>query len=562
MNEDAEYQNFVENYFDTGVSEVPAGCSSELRERCLFFLRMSADESPDGVSHELGVRSVVDLFAAGGSCPDMTLAIPDHQPPPVPAETGERYVVEKEIARGGMGRILLAYDRDFRRRIAMKMILRSTADSIPTSRFLEEAQATAQLEHPNIAPVYDLDVDANNSPFFTMKWIRGQDLKEIIETGGDDYSLTRLLQILQQVAMAVHFANSRGVVHRDLKPQNIMVGDFGEVLVVDWGLAKVTGVKKTVTLEGARPDAEEISTKRADEGFATLDGTIQGSPSYLAPEHARGEISAIDARTDVFGLGTILYEILTGCVLYEDSSVGEVLLRARQCEIEPPRKRAPERNIPARLEEICVRALAADKEARFQSAEELHNALQNYIEGKIDAKRRAAEALRLREIADELGDRLKDAEVRAAARKRQEEEVRAAVRDSDPEEKKKPLWDLAEKSHGLKEEVQSAFNRTTSAYLAVLSIQPDDPQARPALAGLYYDRLVDAEDRNDAEAATLYENLVAQYHAGHFDVELQGGGGCGPRAIPPEPAYASAVSRSVGCCSSRPTGKTSARLRS
>ncbi|MBI4607094.1 MAG: serine/threonine protein kinase, partial [Planctomycetes bacterium] len=372
MTPDELYRDFVERYFEGGSSDVPADWPEDLRARCLFFLKVA-----EGGPAPAGERSVVAELSKAGVTSGVELEPPGGPPPPAPqAETGsgERYVFEGEIARGGMGRILLAYDRDFRRRIAVKVSLATAADRRRASRFLEEAQATAQLEHPNIPPVYDLGIDAKGSAYFTMRWIRGRNLKDIIAARTGELSLVRLVQILAQAAMGVHFAHTRGVIHRDLKPHNIMVGDYGEVLVVDWGLAKVLR-------RHGEPAEEEppVSTARAEGEEPTLDGTVQGSLAYMAPEQAWGDTAAIDVRTDVFGLGAVLYEVLTGTPPRVQRSLPALLEAARLEEVEPPRQRAPSAGVPPQLEEAARKALALRKEDRYQSAKELHDALQAFI---------------------------------------------------------------------------------------------------------------------------------------------------------------------------------------
>ncbi|MBI4602588.1 MAG: protein kinase [Planctomycetes bacterium] len=518
MSEEALFEEFLERYCGSGQADIPADWPEALRDRCLFFVRML--ESSQGGKIELPAgRSVVALLEESGAAAELTLPAPAGVLPPAPAKGGERYAIEREIARGGMGRVLLAYDRDFRRRVALKVMLGKMQESRRAARFVEEAQATAQLEHPNIAPVYDLGVDPSGSPYFTMKWIRGRDLAEVLRSGAQGFSLVRLVQVLQQAALGVCFAHSRGVVHRDLKPQNVMVGDYGEVLVVDWGLAKVLRRPG----EGAVPGREAlVSTERAERGEVTLEGSVHGSPAYMSPEQARGDAAEIDERTDVFGLGAILYEILTGSPPYGESSVQAALGRARRGDLRPPREAAPGRTIPDALDAACRRALSPRKEDRFQKALELHDALQAFIEGIHDAERRAAEATRLREAADALRADLRRAEAEEAAAHRHSDHVRATLADHDTEEQKRPLWEASARAGAAREEAQAAFVRAAAAYLAVLSIDPSDAQARAALASLYRERLLAAEERCDREAASLYQGLVAQYDDGRHRIELEG----------------------------------------
>ncbi|MBI4604197.1 MAG: serine/threonine protein kinase, partial [Planctomycetes bacterium] len=355
------YEDFVERYYETGAAEVPGSWPPGLRERCLFFLKVV-----EGGSGAVGSRSVLAALGAGGVRAALTLAGPEPLPAQELSSGPERYVLEREIGRGGMGRVLLAYDRDLRRRVAMKVLRDGAGSPLRASRFLEEAQATSQLEHPNIAPVYDVGIDPSGAPFFTMKWVRGRDLEEVLRSGAGDASAIRLVQILQQAAMGVDFAHSRGVVHRDLKPQNVMVGDYGEVHVVDWGLAKVLRRAEAAAERAEGPErggtaGDAVATGRP-AGLLTLNGTVLGSVAYMAPEQARGDVRSVDPRTDVFGLGAILYRILTGQAPYPESDIAAALARARRGDVTPPSVAAPDRSFPGELERICRKALAARPE--------------------------------------------------------------------------------------------------------------------------------------------------------------------------------------------------------
>jgi serine/threonine-protein kinase len=516
--DDDLYFDFVERCSSGEELEIPEGWSAELKERCRFFLdvirgrsggfaRPSVVAVLESQSLEAGATRRPE---SGGGAPGLELSA-----------RLDRYVVEGEIASGGMGRILLCYDRDFRRRVAMKVIKRSTDPQAEHARFLEEAQATAQLEHPNIGPVYDLGLDGFGSPYFTMKWIRGRNLDDLLRDPKAELTLIRRLQILQQVAMGVDFAHSRGVVHRDLKPQNVMVGDFGEVLVVDWGLAKVLGRPESEA-EGEDERDGAVTTSRAEEGVVSLRGTVKGSLPYMAPEQARGEVGSIDARTDVFGLGAILYVLLTGVAPHEGGTAGEVFARARRGEVVPPSRRAPERHVPAELDAIALKALARRREDRYASARDLHEALQRYVEGVHDRERRAKEAARLLAEAGRKRADLAAAATQESELRRRESELRAAVLSHDPVEKKRALWSAVEELRRASEAAARRFSDTVAAYHSVLSIEPQDPAAREALAELYFERLEDSERRGDRETSRIYEGLVRQWGVERFEVLLSG----------------------------------------
>lgn len=249
-------------------------------------------------------------------------------------EAGEkgysRYTVGEAVARGGMGIILRAKDLSIRRTVAMKVMLSEKSPSRErVLRFIEEARVTGQLQHPGIVPVYEFSVNAHGGLFYTMKFVQGETLKDILEhirQGDretiDKYSLSQLLNLFLKVCDAVAFAHAKGVVHRDLKPENIMTGDYGEVLVLDWGLAKVlghgpdrTGAKRADDdLEHVPAGPMDIDSLRWDEdaeSLLTMDGQIMGTPRFMAPEQVRGKADAIDSRTDIYALGAILYNILT-----------------------------------------------------------------------------------------------------------------------------------------------------------------------------------------------------------------------------------------------------------
>lgn len=308
------------------------------------------------------------------------------------AKAGEetKYIVDKQIGLGGMGVVLETVDQDIRRKVAMKVMLPTQKNNIILiKRFLEEAQITGQLEHPNIVPIYEIGIDDNSKAYFTMKLVRGETLESVINKIANNdraylkkYTLGALVQMFMKVCDGISYAHHKGVLHRDLKPDNIMLGDFGEVMVMDWGISKVLG------REDIYPEDSPLSFRVKDSDFRTIDGQILGTPSYMSPEQARGEVSELDERMDIFSLGAILYNILTYHPPYEGTSSQEKLSKAQTHDVIPPDIRAPKNNIPVELSAICMKAMAFDKKDRYSKVSDLKNDLQLYLDGKsVSAKR-------------------------------------------------------------------------------------------------------------------------------------------------------------------------------
>ncbi len=288
------------------------------------------------------------------------------------------YKIEGEIARGGMGVVYAAIDRAFGRKVAVKVML----PGMSASAFDREARITARLPHPGIPPVHALGALSDGRPFLAMKLIRGDTLKDLLERRADATAdRARLLAAFEQMCQAVGYAHAQGIVHRDLKPANVMVGAFGEVQVMDWGLAKEIG--------GAEPEATVPDASGALEDIAaTVAGQIKGTPAYMAPEQARGE--AVDARADVFALGGILAAILTGKPPFAGNSVLDTIISAAQAELGDTFARLDASGVDAQLVVLCKRCLAAKPNDRFANGTSLTEAVAAYRAG-VDARLRKAE---------------------------------------------------------------------------------------------------------------------------------------------------------------------------
>jgi eukaryotic-like serine/threonine-protein kinase len=292
----------------------------------------------------------------------------------------DRFDDRGEIGRGGLGVVRKTFDRALRRMVAVKSLLDPAADAEVRARFAREAQICGQLDHPNIIPIYDVACEAASGlvEAFAMKLIEGTTFADLIHAGDEAAAeprrRERLLQVFLKVCDAIAFAHSRGVVHRDLKPQNVMVGAYGEVYVTDWGSAIVVreaqaAAETAIDLAPALPDRPDVT------------GALTGTLCYMAPEQAHGRIRAIDARTDVFGLGGMLYELLTRQPPYAGTSPVETFERAKAGRVPPPDERAPDAELPRALCRVAMRALAVSPDARHQTVAELKADIESFIRG-------------------------------------------------------------------------------------------------------------------------------------------------------------------------------------
>lgn len=298
----------------------------------------------------------------------------------VPTESG-RYSRLHVHGVGGIGRVWLTRDGILGRQVALKELRPETAQHpVMRSRFLEEARITGQLEHPGIIPVYELVPQGDSGPpFYTMRFVRGNTLTRELrdyhqrrkQGQATPLDLRTLLNAFVAVCNTVAYAHSRGVVHRDLKGQNVVLGDFGEVIVLDWGLAKVMNRPESAA------DVPAVNLEQGAEREATLQGQALGTPAYMAPEQAAGRLDQIDARTDVYGLGAILYELLTDQPPFTGTDTNDVLYKVQFSE--PKRPSQLVAGVPPALQAICLKALAREPDARYPSAAELARDMQRWL---------------------------------------------------------------------------------------------------------------------------------------------------------------------------------------
>lgn len=447
-----------------------------------------------------------------------------------------RYRVRGEIGRGGMGRVLLAEDPELGRVVAIKILLDpSSIHHDHLQRFVAEARITSQLEHPNIIPVHDLGVTDEGQLYFVMKRVVGHGLDQVIlelaagkpETT-EHWTRRRLLTTFVQLCNAVGYAHERGVLHRDLKPANVMLGRFGEVMLMDWGVARL--LKQ---LEDNPPEDDpvvlETITLAPNTTGNTLEGATVGTPGFLAPEQAYGDFSKLGPFSDVWSLGAILYELITYKPAFVGTSAIQLLYEAAQSSPEDPRVRAPQLSVPDEIAEICLRSLARLPQDRFHTALELGEAVEAFLEGS----RRKEAAGRHVASADRSWSRYRGLE---GERNKLASRVKLLSETI-------PTWaSLAEKAEVLSsrgrldrlgEERGEMFERVVSSCEQALTHDPGNPGAHSLLAQVHYSRFEETERRGDLEGMRAAERRVRRYDDGSFAPLIRGIGAVTLRTDPP-----------------------------
>lgn len=459
-----------------------------------------------------------------------------------------RYDDLGELGIGGMGEVRKIRDRTLNRTLAMKIIHpQLLSKHNVTSRFIEEAQIGAQLQHPNIVPIHEMGRLDDGRLYFTMKEVKGRPFGDAIaevhaavkdkrwQTTISGWSLRRLIVAFHDVCRAVAYAHSKGVLHRDLKPENIMLGEYGEVLVVDWGIAKVLGRRDLAAEAG---DLDVVSTDRSKAGVnMTKVGQVAGTPAYMSPEQARGEINKLDERTDIYALGTILYEILTGHPAYEGVTGLEIL---RKVISGPPQSirstsdttsssttfffddinvlenvEKSELPLPDELVHICERSMQREIHARYASAKDLADAVSDWLDG---AKKRE-QALQVVNEALEFDQRCEDLDIEAQKLLEEVTEGLKDIPDWETESVKAKWWEKEQKALKIRAQSNLLYIAQEHLLKGALTHKSDLEEAHIALVNRYKSEHEKAEKAKDTDKISQTEIGLREHasslHDGH-----------------------------------------------
>ncbi len=421
---------------------------------------------------------------------------------------GNRYKKLSMLGKGGLGEVMACDDMVLMRTVAVKAgYQKGDIDSYSTKVILaREARIIANLEHPNIIPIYDAGDDPLRGPFYVMRQVTDTSLELILhqrKTGEGnpfDYTLNRLLRYFLQVCNAVDYAHHRGVIHCDIKPANILLGDYGEVLLVDWGLAQ-----------------------SRNHPLGVRGGTL----GYMAPEQMDPTIERLDWRTDVFALGAIIYEILCGTPAFDEArssditSIGKDPKRIYKLPPPPSTRVSSGVEIPREVEDICMQAIAVDRDGRLETVRELANAIEEWIEGSKQKERQRIEADKSADAGDELAERYHEFVESRPEKLTVFRALRADVVPWAPLDDKQDLWD-AEDIVRVTDALQvRTFHSAVSAYERALDSVPNHTRARRGLARLYWAELQRARHRGDSLDQIAYEQLLREVDDGTFVRELQ-----------------------------------------
>ncbi len=444
------------------------------------------------------------------------------------------------IGRGGMGEVYRVREPDLNRRMVIKLLRADRVDDLDAvSRFIEEAQVTSQLAHPGIVPVHELGVVEDNRAYFTMREVRGRTLTTVIKEYHQTFAaldedqrswettFRGLIDIFHRACEPIAYAHDRGIIHRDLKPSNIMVGDFGEVQVLDWGLAKVMGRPEVPGLQdatlphlsgGLGEENSEILTHRdKDSKLDTHEGSIVGTPAFMPPEQARGALETMGPTADVYSLGAILFMVLDGRMPFEGRSAPAVIFQVLDG---IDRRPGTGLGAPVDLIEICLQAMSTDPAKRPPNASEFARAIAQWRDGS----NRREKAFFFIEEADILLPHIENLRERAQTLKDQSRDILTAVDASAPVSEKRVAWSLEDEAEFLTREAGARRARAIHFLESALAHIPDLKEAHERLAALYLQDHKEAEQARNTSRATVLEVFIRAHNTGRFDEYLEGQG--------------------------------------
>ena len=431
-------------------------------------------------------------------------------------ELGKRYESRGELGRGGVGRVGLAMDRNLGREVAVKTLLDPDhVTRLQVKRFIQEARITAQLDHPSVVPVYEFGTTRSGELYYTMKRVEGIALSRIIRglrrrerRFTSEYSSARLLRILLAVSEAVAYAHDRGVVHGDIKPQNIMVGNYGEVLLMDWGFATIIG-----------GDSSAATLPREEPNGKGGEQRVFGTPGYVSPERVAGS-GPVGPLSDVYSLGCVLFELLTFRRVFEVRGANALLKATVENEPPLPSDIAPGRQVAEDLEALCMFCLAKVPSQRPESATVLAKEIVAYLEGsqrREEAKKRIRGGRAALQRHLKLRDRVRRAEELT-------EEIRGRIETWRPMVEKGALLAGHRRLEQLRGSTADAYAEAVTSFESALSLDPDNPDARSGLADAYWLLFEEAERNRDKREMTLAERTLMLYDDGRYAVRIKGEG--------------------------------------
>ncbi len=434
--------------------------------------------------------------------------------PPSPSQPpGPRYKIGELLGAGGVGLVTSALDRTIGRTVAVKTLKQGKeSEANVARRFIDEAHVTAQLEHPNIVPVYDMGWLPDGQPYYTMRIVKRQSLRDVL-THPDikaQWPLVRLLGAFLQVSRGLAYAHARGILHNDIKPENVLLGDFGEVYLADWGLAKAmrdVPLEIPSRREGAPPHTNGMSSQTS------------GTPGYIAPEVLRHEAD-VDERADLFALGVVLYELLTGVHPF-DVGTGAAAMILATIDRTPRRPRDVVPSCPLLLEDLCLQMLSKDKAGRPKSADHVAEEIEAFLEGAKERERRRTEAVSLCERAREPVMRFHHLETERQRLGELARQTLKQVRGWEAVERKRAGWALEDRSSEAERESGRAMAEAIELYTKALGYDAECAEAHRGLADLYWGRARQAEAERRPPVQIYYEALVTDHDQGRYAALLR-----------------------------------------